>query len=89
MDMKVKRTLTQCALTVMVNSDVQNTEADYENMEQFVSQLVLDYPLCTQADLNSLKDVVEEARIILEPLWEFYFDNLHDGYNVTTRGENS
>ena len=83
MDMKVKRALVQCTLTMMVSCDVQNTEGDYERIQSFVRQCVFGYH-DSKGDLYQVEQA-DEVNAILNPLWDFYFNNLHDGYNVTVR----
>lgn len=83
MDMKVKRDLVQCTLTMMVSCDVQNTEGDYERIQSFVRQCVFGYH-DSKGDLYQVEQA-DEVNAILNPLWDFYFNNLHDGYNVTVR----
>lgn len=85
MEMKMKRALVQCTLTMMVNCDVQNTEGDYDRIQSFVNQCVFGYHDILKKDLYSVEQVADEVRAILNPLWDFYFANLHDGYNVTVR----
>lgn len=85
MDMKTKRVMALCAMTIMVQSDVQNTEGDYDRIHDFVQQWVLGYHDSLKEDLYPVEQMVDEVRAILNPLWDFYFANLHDGYNVTVR----
>ena len=85
MDMKVKRNLTQCTLAMMVNCDVQNTEGDYDRIHDFVQQCVFGYHDILTKDMYTVEQTADEVNAILNPLWEFYFNNLHDGYNVTVR----
>lgn len=82
MNMKVKRTLVQCTLTMMVSCDVQNTEGDYERIQSFVRQCVFGYHDILTKDMYTAEQTEDEVRAILNPLWDFYFNNLHDGYNV-------
>lgn len=83
MEMKMKRALVQCTLTMMVICDVQNTEGDYERIQSFVRQCVFGYH-DSKGDLYQVEQA-DEVNAILNPLWDFYFNNLHDGYNVTVR----
>ena len=85
MEMKMKRALVQCTLTMMVSCDVQNTEGDCERIQSFVRQCVFGYHDSLKEDLYPVEQMADEVNAILNPLWDFYFNNLHDGYNVTVR----
>lgn len=85
MDMKTKRVMALCAMTIMVQSDVQNTEGDYDRIHDFVQQCVFGYHDSLKEDLYPVEQMADEVNAILNPLWDFYFANLHDGYNVTVR----
>lgn len=82
MEMKMKRALVQCTLTMMVSCDVQNTEGDYERIQSFVRMCVFSYHNILVKDVCTFEQAAEEEKAILNPLWDFYFNNLHDGYNV-------
>lgn len=77
MEMRLKKTVVQCTLTFMVIRDVQNTEADYEMVREFVDTVLHD-------TVEPEKGVSYEhlVRMVLNPLWDYYMANLHDGYNV-------
>ena len=85
MDMKTKRVMSLCAMTIMVQSDVQNTEGDYDRIRSFVNQCVFGYHDSLKEDLYPVEQMADEVNAILNPLWDFYFNNLHGGYNVTVR----
>ena len=57
MEMKMKRALVQCTLTMMVNCDVQNTEGDYDRIQSFVRQCVFGYHDILKEDLDSVEQV--------------------------------
>ena len=85
MEMKVKRALVQCTLTMMVNCDVQNTEGDFDTVKANVTQWVFGHRDSLNHDFYPCERVEDAVKAILNPLWDFYFANLHDGYNVTVR----
>lgn len=76
MDMKLKRALTQCTLTMMVMRDVQNTLGDYDLIHSFVEKAI-------QGTMDGEYDSSKMATKLLNPLWDFYMTNLYDGYVVT------
>lgn len=79
MEMRLKRAVVQCTLTMMVMKDVQNTEGDYEVIREFVETVLYN---TVETDENGLFDTTL-VESILNPLWNYYMSNLHDGYNVT------
>ena len=85
MEMKMKRALVQCTLTMMVSCDVQNTEGDFDTVKANVTQWVFGHRDSLNHDFYPCERVEDAVKAILNPLWDFYFTNLHDGYNVTVR----
>lgn len=75
MNMKEKREYNLCALAMMSSHDVQNTEGDYEMVFNFIRNLAV--------SMFKKELTEDEAREVLNPLWDYYMSNLHDGYNVT------
>lgn len=84
MKMSLKRAVVQCTLTMMVTKDVQNTEGDYEMIREFIGTILYNTVELDGDDLNDTNKLVES---ILNPLWNYYMSNLHDGYNVTVPRE--
>lgn len=82
MDMRLKRAVAQCTLAFMVVGDVQNTEGDYEMVREFIEKIRCSV---TESD-DGLFDATM-VQSILNPLWDYYMSNLHDGYNVTVPRE--
>ena len=85
MEMKVKRDLTLRTLLLMKNMDVQNTEGDFDTVKANVTQWVFGHRDSLNHDFYPCERVEDAVKSIINPLWDFYFDNLHDGYNVTVR----
>lgn len=79
MEMRLKRAVVQCTLTMMVMKDVQNTEGDYEMIREFVETVLYN---TVETDEHGLFDTTLVDKL-LNPLWNYYMYNLHDGYNVT------
>ena len=75
MNMKEKREYNLCAIAMMSSHDVQNTEGDYEMVFDFIRNLAV--------SMFKKELTEDEVREVLDPLWDYYMDNLHDGYNVT------
>lgn len=84
MEMSLKRAVVQCTLTMMVMKDVQNTEGDYEMIREFVETVLYN---TVETDESGLFDTTPLAYSVLNPLWDYYMSNLHDGYNVTVPRE--
>ena len=82
MDMRLKRAVVQCTLAFMVVRDVQNTEGDYEMVREFIEKI-----RCSSTETGDCLFDATMVQGILNPLWDYYMSNLHDGYNVTTPGK--
>lgn len=63
-------------LRYMIDIDCQNTEGDFELVMKFACRY-LNKPCAGDSSYD--KDVYK----IVSPLWNYYMEHLHDGYNVT------
>ena len=79
MDMKEKRECALCSLAMLANNNMQNTEGDYEMIREFVETVLYN---TVETDEHGLFDTTL-VESVLNPLWNYYMSNLHDGYNVT------
>ena len=79
MNMKEKRECALCSLAMLANNNMQNTEGDYEAVRNFIKNL--------GASMFKKEFTDDEVREVLNPLWNYYMSNLHDGYNVTVPRE--
>ena len=75
MNMKEKRECALCSLAMMANNNMQNTEGDYEAVRNFIKSLGV--------SMFKKEFTDDEVREVLNPMWDYYMTNLHDGYNVT------
>lgn len=75
MNMKEKRECALCSLAMLANNNMQNTEGDYEAVRNFIKSLGV--------SMFKKEFTDDEIREVLNPLWDYYMTNLHDGYNVT------
>lgn len=75
MNMKEKRECALCSLAMMANNNMQNTEGDYEAVRNFIKTLGV--------SMFKKEFTDDEVREVLNPMWDYYMTNLHDGYNVT------
>lgn len=75
MNMKEKRECALCSLAMLANNNMQNTEGDYEAVRNFIKSLGV--------SMFKKEFTDDEVREVLNPLWDYYMANLHDGYNVT------
>lgn len=75
MNMKEKRECALCSLAMLANNNMQNTEGDYEAVRNFIKNLGV--------SMFKREFTDDEIRGVLNPLWDYYMTNLHDGYNVT------
>lgn len=73
--MKEKRECALCSLAMMANNNMQNTEGDYEAVRNFIKTLGV--------SMFKKEFTDDEVREVLNPMWDYYMTNLHDGYNVT------
>ena len=79
MNMKEKRESALCSLAMLANNNMQNTEGDYEAVRNFIKNLGV--------SMFKKEFTDDEVREVLNPLWNYYMSNLHDGYNVTVPRE--
>lgn len=75
MNMKEKRECALCSLAMLANNNMQNTEGDYEAVRNFIKSLGV--------SMFKKEFTDDEVREVLNPMWDYYMTNLHDGYNVT------
>lgn len=75
MEMKEKRECALCSLAMLANNNMQNTEGDYEAVRNFIKSLGV--------SMFKKEFTDDEIREVLNPMWDYYMTNLHDGYNVT------
>lgn len=88
MNMKDKKILASTLLTFMVACDVQNTEGDYEKCKEFTEKMVFAHA-DTFDDLYDTDSIAADTLALINPLWDYYMSNLHDGYNVTVGGKDN
>ena len=75
MNRKEKRECALCSLAMLANNNMQNTEGDYEAVRNFIKSLGV--------SMFKKEFTDDEVREVLNPMWDYYMTNLHDGYNVT------